>query len=492
MLNEIDFHRIMEKQEFKNVIGGLEIRLGQLQRKARELGVPVIIVFEGWDAAGKGTLINNLILNLDPRGCKVYPTNAPDKEELLKPFLWRFWVNTPKKGQIVIFDRSWYGKVLVERVDNIAKKKDWKRAFDEINTFEKQLVDDGCIIIKFFLHISQKEQKKRFKKLKNNPSTKWKVTKQDLKHHQQYNEYFKATNDMLEKTHMDYAPWTIVESFDERYATHKIFEIFIQRLNAAIEEKEKFVEKVKNQPIERFVNPEESFLAKTDLSLSLEKDEYKDLLDKYQNKIYELEHLIYTKRIPVLIMYEGWDAAGKGGNIKRLVSGLDPRGYTVIPFAAPNDVEASHHYLWRFWINIPKAGHIALFDRSWYGRVLVERVEGFCSDEEWQRAYDEINQTEKILSDSGMLIFKFWIHIDKETQLERFKSREKIPYKNWKITDEDYRNREKWNDYEIAVEDMLFKTSTGFAPWTVIPGNSKYYARIKVLETVINGIKKEL
>ncbi len=449
------------------------------------------MLFEGWDAAGKGTLINNLILNLDPRGYNVYPVNAPTKEEEFKPFLWRFWIKTPAKGQIAIFDRSWYGKVLVERVDKIVKKKEWKIAFHEINVFERQLTDDGFVIIKFFLHISKKEQKKRFKKLKNNSSTKWKVTKQDLKHHKQYDEYFKATNKMLQKTDTENSPWVIVESYDERFATHKIFTTFINRVEQAVNQKQKNQAESKQSEKSIIKIPDKSILDSIDLNQDYDKEEYKKKLKKCQKVIYELEHEIYINRIPVLIMYEGWDAAGKGGNIKRLVSGLDPRGYSVIPFAAPNDVEKKHHYLWRFWLNLPKAGHIAIFDRTWYGRVLVERVEGFCSKAEWQRAYKEINETEKILSHFGMLIFKFWIHIDRETQLNRFKAREKIPHKQWKITEEDYRNRDKWDDYKIAVEEMINRTSTEYAPWIVIPGNSKYFARIHTLETVIKRIKNE-
>jgi polyphosphate kinase 2 (PPK2 family) len=198
------------------------------------------------------------------------------------------------------------------------------------------------------------------------------------------------------------------------------------------------------------------------------------------------------KRIPVVIAYEGWDAAGKGGNIRRLTEHLDPRGYEVVPIAAPNDIELAHHYLWRFWREVPKAGHITIFDRTWYGRVLVERVEGFCTVTDWRRAYREINEMERHLTAFGTVLCKFWLQIDRKEQLRRFREREAIAYKKWKITDEDWRNRRKWKAYQAAVEEMLARTSTPHAPWTIVESNCKWYARIKVLDTVIDAIKKAL
>ena len=227
-----------------------------------------------------------------------------------------------------------------------------------------------------------------------------------------------------------------------------------------------------------------SLLDKVDLSKSMDKTEYEDILDAYQN--------IYKKRIPLIILYEGWDAAGKGGNIRRLTHNLDPRGYEVVPIAAPNDIEKAHHYLWRFWIHIPKAGHIAIFDRTWYGRVLVERVEGFCIEPEWKRAFQEINEFEQQLTNFGTILVKFWLQISKDIQLKRFHEREEIPYKHWKITEEDFRNRAKWDSYKIAVDDMLLKTNTTYAPWTVVESNCKYYARTKALKTVIDTVEKAL
>ena len=219
---------------------------------------------------------------------------------------------------------------------------------------------------------------------------------------------------------------------------------------------------------------------------------YEKELEELQARLADLHNRIYQKKIPVIITYEGWDAAGKGGNIKRLTAALDPRGFEVHPIASPEPREKNRHYLWRFWNRLPKDGHIAIFDRTWYGRVMVERLEGFCSENDWQRAYNEINEFEKELCDWGAVLVKFWVHIDKDTQLARFTDRQNTPEKQWKITDEDWRNREKWDAYEVAVDEMIQKTSTVFAPWHILESNDKHYARLKALKTVIEEIEKKL
>ena len=233
-------------------------------------------------------------------------------------------------------------------------------------------------------------------------------------------------------------------------------------------------------------------LGEVDLSPTMENKLYKEKLKKLQRRLFELHNEIYLHRRPLIIVFEGWDAAGKGGAIKRLVGGLDPRGYEVIPISAPNEEERNKHYLWRFWSSLPKNGHIAIFDRSWYGRVMVERIEGFCSEQQWKRAYEEINYFERELYERGTIQIKFWLHISPEEQLKRFNKRLENPEKNWKITEEDWRNREKWTQYETAVNDMLRYTNTDYSPWIIIPGNDKRYARLNVLENVISQLENEL
>ncbi len=490
------------------------LRLGYLQREARAKHIPVVIVFEGWDAAGKGTLINRLILALDPRGFSVHATNPPTEDERLRPFLWRFWIKLPARGRIAIFDRSWYGRVMVERVDKITRKAEWRRSYAEINAFERQLADDGCVLIKLYLHISRKEQKKRFRKLQANKATAWKVTREDWKHNKQYEKYQIVVEEMLAKTETEFAPWTIIEAHDSRFATVKLLTTVIEALERRIQAighgERKPEEPLPEQetsaagpasvqvtvtgPTETALRDKlaSSILDTVDLSPSLSHEEYQQQLPDSQKRLFELEHRAYLERIPVIIVYEGWDSAGKGGNIRRLVRGMDPRGYQVITIAAPNDVEKSRHYLWRFWMHFPKAGHIAIFDRSWYGRVLVERVEGFCPESDWKRAYREINEMEQQWVEFGAVLVKFWLHIDKDEQLRRFEDRQNTAHKQWKITEEDWRNREKWDRYKEAVDEILLRTSTPLAPWTVVEANSKWYARIKALKTVIRQIEERL
>jgi AMP-polyphosphate phosphotransferase len=495
MLESIDLSRKVGKEAYKEAKDPISLKLAALQRRAIELKIPVIIVFEGCSAAGKGTLINELILPLDPRGFDVYSTHPPNEEEALRPFLWRFWTRTPRRGRVAIFDRSWYRRVTEDRVSGECRGGQLHQAFEDIRSFERQLADDGNVIIKFFLHISKKEQERRLEKLRSSSATAWRVTDGDLEAHKQYKEHLAASEIMLAETDIDAAPWTIIEATDRRFATLKIFNTVVNALEHRVAQLEQAAGKkaeaapaAPSLPLELST----SILDQVDLTLSLTEEEYTRKIKARQDRIRELEHEIYVRRIPVVIVYQGWDAAGKGGNIRRLTQNLDPRGYNVVPIAAPNDLEKSHHYLWRFWINMPKAGHITIFDRSWYGRVMVERIEGYCTEAEWKRAYREINEMEQHMTHFGAVLLKFWLHIDPDEQLLRFRDRENTSYKQWKITQEDWRNREMWDAYKIAVEEMLYRTSTPYAPWTIVESNNKWYARVKVLDTVCKAIERRM
>ena len=515
MLEKVDLTKKISKEEYKEKMPQLESKLGRLQRECKALGIPVLIVFEGFGAAGKGLQIGHLIQSMDPRGFEVHPVKNETEEERMHPFMWRFWTKTPARGRIAIFDGSWYRKVLIDRFEKRTKAKD----LPSINSFEQQLADDGNLIIKLFLDIDKKEQKKRFDKLAKNKETAWRVSQGDRERNAHYDEYAALMEDMLFNTDTDYAPWTIVESMDRRFATLKIYTTVIKAMADQIEKVQqqniaKAVEKADKAEAEGVVRKKEtngdeieeiareadaqmkdlqvSILSKADLSLSYTREEYKEKLDKLQKKMDKLHGELYRRRIPVVLGFEGWDAGGKGGAIKRLTAKMDARGYVVNPTASPNDIEKAHHYLWRFWRAMPKDGHVAIFDRTWYGRVMVERIEGFCTTEEWKRAYKEINDMEKDLYNAGAIVIKFWMHIDKDEQERRFKERQENPEKQWKITDEDWRNREKWDQYEDAVNEMLMRTSTDYAPWVVVEGNSKYYARVKVLQTVVDAIEKRL
>ncbi len=505
MLEKIDLDKKIDKETYKKVQDTEGVQLGKLQRECKDAGIPVIIVFEGMGAAGKGVQINRLIQFLDPRGFSVYASSTADQEATQRPFLWQFWINTPAKGRIAVFDTSWYSRVQKDRFDGITKDKDLPGAFQDILSFERQLTDDGTVIIKFFLYISKEEQAKRFKKLDNSKETSWRVTKADWNRNKEYDRYLDINEDMLERTETEYAPWTIVESTDRDYAATKILTTVVNRLTAELDKRRKEAEAKAKAEQESHYEADENgsemvpaptfrngVLSGIDLNKSLPRDEYKKELKKLQKRLETLHSEIYRLRIPVVIGFEGWDAAGKGGAIKRLTSHLDPRGYQVNPTSAANDIEKVHHYLWRFWNNVPKAGHIAIFDRTWYGRVMVERIEGFCTEAEWKRAYQEINEMEAHMANYGTVVLKFWLQIDKDEQERRFNERASTPEKQWKITDEDWRNRAKWDKYEEAVDEMLVRTSTTYAPWIVVEGNDKCYARVKVLRTVVDAIEKKI
>ena len=493
MLEKIDLSKKVDKKTYRRVMDEAEEKLGLLQRECKDAGIPVILVFEGMGAAGKGVQINRLIQALDPRGFDVYACDRPTEDEQMRPFLWRYWTKTPAKGRIAVFDRSWYRSVQVDRFDGLTREDRLGDAYQDILSFEKQLCDDGTVIMKFFLYIDKDEQKKRFKKLEGSKETSWRVTEEDWNRNKDFDRYLKMNEEMLEKTDTDYAPWVIIEAVDKDYAALKIASTVMDRLEYELEhsrpEEERTAQGQEAKIRERFKN---GVLSGIDLSKSLTEEEYKTRLKKLQKRLAELHSELYRLRIPVVIGFEGWDAGGKGGAIKRLTSNLDPRGYRVNPTAAPNDIEKVHHYLWRFWNSVPKAGHIAIFDRTWYGRVMVERIEGFCSEAEWRRAYQEINEMESHMANAGAVVLKFWLHIDKDEQERRFRERQANPAKQWKITDEDWRNREKWDQYEEAVNEMLIRTSTTYAPWIVVEGNDKRYARVKVLQTVVDALEKKV
>ena len=493
MLEKVDLDRTMEKQEYEAARRELEIRLGGAQRALKQEKIPVVIVFEGLEAAGKGIQINRLIRSFDPREFEVYANREPGEEERMRPFLWRFWTKTPEQGRIAIFDRSWYKKVTEERFFSGMSSEELSGAFRDILSFEEQLTDGGAVVIKFFLYISKEEQKRRFKKLLANKSTAWEVTRRSLEENERYSDYLLINEEMLERTDTGYAPWTIVEAEDKNFASVKIMSTVLYRLETELkkcrEHRPDLPKLSPDPPKEPYRN---GVLSGVDLTKSLDRKEYEKRIRKAQKRLELLHSELYRLRIPVVIGFEGWDAAGKGGAIRRLTSHLDPRGYRVNPTAAPNDEERLHHYLWRFWKRMPKAGHIAVFDRTWYGRVMVERIEGFCTEEEWRRAYRELNEMEAHMAGFGAVVLKFWLHIDKEEQEKRFRERMEDPDKQWKITEEDWRNRDKWEQYEEAVNEMLIRTSTMYAPWIVVEGNSKYYARVKVLETVADALEEKI
>lgn len=476
------------KKEVPELRGALlDAQLDLLQSKR----FPVIILVAGVDCAGKGETVNILNEWMDPRHIETHALRDLTDEELERPQMYRYWRVLPPKGKIGIFIGTWYSAPLLENVYGTIKNAELDQRLERIVRFERMLCNEGALVLKFWLHLSRDEQKKRLKSLEKDPKTRWRVTDTDWQHYKLYDMFRKVSERMLRTTSTPESPWTIVEGSDPRYRYLTIGKALLnalrQRLDAAETPRH-------DEPIPPITSAIDNLLIlrTLDLSKKLDKSAYEEELEKYQGRLNLLTRHAGFKKLSVVAVFEGNDAAGKGGGIRRVTQALDARQYRIIPVAAPTDEELAQPYLWRFWRNIPRKGRFAIFDRSWYGRVLVERVEEFCGRGDWMRAYGEINDFEEQLARNNTIVVKFWLSISREEQLRRFKEREKIGFKRFKITDEDWRNREKWDAYEVAVCDMIDRTSTDIAPWTLVEANDKHYARIKILKTLCERIEAAL
>ena len=479
-----------EGEELKQRLKAAEEKLSQQQMKLKEKRLPVLVLIEGWGAAGKGSAIGQIIKNIDPRFFKVFSMpSTPTEEERRRPFLYRFFEKIPEAGQFTFLDSGWMDQIMKERLDGKLDDKAYAQRVDSVKRFERGLTDNGYLVLKFFFHISKKEQESRIEALLSEKDTAWRVSEGDLWQNRHYDKCLEAFDRYLDDTNTPSAPWYIVNSKSKKFAELQVMETLCMGIETALHNESLAVPLLQNAfPLIKMPKLRDVPLE----GKTLDEEEYKKELKELQAKLGQLHNRLYRKRVPVIIAYEGWDAAGKGGNIKRLTGALDPRGFEVHPIASPEPHEKARHYLWRFWTRLPKDGHIAIFDRTWYGRVMVERLEGFCSENDWQRAYYEMNEFEQELYNWGAVILKFWVQIDKDTQLARFTERQNTPSKQWKITDEDWRNREKWDLYEQAVDEMLQKTSTTYAPWHILESVDKKYARIKALHIVIDALEKAL
>ncbi len=462
--------------------------LAKRQQVIKEANLPVIVILEGYGAAGKGSALGSIIKYMDPRFFKVYNMDVKSEDEKRKPFIYRHAVRMPEYGQFSFFDGGLMDEVTKEFLHKEIDEEAYLKKVNSIKNYERQLHDNGYLVVKFFLKVDKETQKERLNKLLEHKDTKWRVTEADLWQNKHYEKCEKVYEEYMKMTDTTECPWHEIHSMDKDDVERFIASTIIARIDSAV--REKWVPKIPDNPYEmaKFTPLNKIKLKGKELT----EEEYRKRLKELQKELKTLHNKLYRKKIPLIIAYEGWDAAGKGGNIKRIASALDPRGYEVFPIASPTREEKNRHFLWRFYNRLPKTGHVAIFDRTWYGRVMVERLEGFCSENDWQRAFNEINEFEKDLTDWGAIVVKFWIQIDKDTQLERFTLRQNTPEKQWKITDEDWRNREKWDQYEVAVNEMIQKTGTAFAPWYVVESNDKKYARIKALEIIIEEIKKKL
>ncbi len=583
MLEQVDFSvEKLTKEEYKPRQKELINKLVVLQQKARAAGVGLVVLFEGWGGAGKGSRISDLMYELDARATSVHVTEDFDVEGVAKfvgrdwgvtdfqPVMQEFWASLGERGTITFYDRGWYTAAIdqalfelahskQDAVKKLAKKTkdrplvedgaskargefhgDVVASYQRIaHNFEQMLVDDGYIVIKLFVHVSKEAQRKRLKRLRENPNTAWRVSDEKLEEIKQYDQAYQLYDRLLEMSNFAFAPWTLVNGEDKRAANLQIAQALVDAIEHALASSpDAAAEAAMAKAAENSaraaaaiaeggaegaeVDDPEAVLKAAEAEAALQRsqaprgsnyiimagypqidhskekpvieseEEYKALLKAEQDRFFELELEMYQKRVPLMLMYEGWDAAGKGGNIKRVAQAIDARAYTVYPSPAPTKPELMHPHLWRYWTKLPRAGHVGIYDRSWYGRVLVERVEGFASPEQWSRAYDEINAFECELVQWGAILLKFWVDVTPEEQLRRFEARQVDPSKVWKITEEDWRNRDKYPQYKQAVNDMFRLTSTTFAPWIVLESDDKKYARIQALKAINEALEERL
>jgi AMP-polyphosphate phosphotransferase len=472
----------ISKEDYAARVPELREQLIQLQVKLKKVPFPVLLVIAGVESTGKGEAINTLNSWLDPRGVEVFAFHPPTDEESARPYMWRYWRCLPPQGRIGIYAGSWYTEAMREASAKNADPKKFKHALQRIEHFERLLVADGVLIVKCWLNLSKEAQHKKLTKLESNSRTAWKVTPRDWESHRNYNLRNSLGKTLRKATNRTGASWTIIEAENERTRNVAITEALLTafedhykqhrtlppagRPNKITPLEPEGITKLKSLPLDKKLSPAE----------------YVKKRDRWLGKLNQLVRLAAKKKRSIAFIFEGWDAAGKGGAIRRLTNAIDARDCRVIPVAKPTKEEKAHHYLWRFWQHLPQAGRVTVFDRSWYGRVLVERIEGFAREEEWKRAYQELNEFEHQMSEDGVIVLKFWLHISQEEQLKRFRLREETEYKRHKMNEEDWRNRDQWSEYETSVGDMLMLTDKSWAPWYLVSAEDKRYARLQVLK----------
>ena len=483
-------HRI-DKATFKAAVPALRAALLDAQVDLHEgKKIPVVVLISGQDGAGKGETINILYEWMDARFLSTLAFSPPTDEERDRPPMWRYWRALPPKGRVGIFAGSWYSEPIRQRIEEGISLKELDAQADRINRLEAMLVDEGALVLKFWFHLTKQGQTKRLKALEKDPRTAWRVTQWNWDRLKTYDKLQDVAGHLLRMTNTPWAPWTVIEGTDDRYRTLAVAQTLLQAMQKKLAGTDE-----QNAPVAPLVRVDtdgRTVLTEMDLYLSQDEKAYEDALAHWQGRLAVLLRDPRFQGRSLVCAFEGADAAGKGGAIRRITAALDARQYQVIPVGAPTEEERAQPYLWRFWRHVPRKGRVAIFDRTWYGRVLVERVEGFCNEADWLRAYTEINDFEHELAESGAMVVKFWLQISQQEQLKRFKARQQVEFKHFKITEEDWRNRKKWDAYQQAVCDMVERTSTGNAPWTLVEANDKNYARIKILQTLCERVEAEL
>jgi polyphosphate:AMP phosphotransferase len=492
MFESAELDHSVAKADYEKEVPKLRSSLLRAQTQAFDrCDFPIVLLSGGVDGGGKGEVVNLLLEWMDPRHIQVHAMGEPSDEELARPPMWRFWRALPPKGKTGVFFGSWYTSPIVDRVRREIGRSELTRRLVEISRFERMLVDEGALVVKLWLHLSKKAQKARFKKLERDPRTSWRVTEQDWKNHARYDRFRVVSERVLRETSTAEAPWIVIPAKDPHYRNLAVGRTLLEAV-------QKRLERGKRTPPIRVAPPQpppidkKNVIGQLDLKLALDDSAYEKRLSKLQARLNALSSDKRFRDLSAVLVFEGNDAAGKGGAIRRVTQALDARYFDVVPIAAPTEEERAQPYLWRFWRHIPKRGHLTIFDRSWYGRVLVERVEGLTPEADWMRGYREIVDFEQALARFGIVVVKFWLAISKEEQLKRFKAREKTSFKRFKITKEDWRNRGKWGAYERAVCDVVDRTSTELSPWHLIEANDKRWARVKVLDILTSSLEGAL
>ncbi len=520
MFETAELGRSISKTDFKKAVPSLRQELLELQDELRkDRHFQTVMVFAGVDGAGKGETVSLLNAWMDPRWLitRAYDEASDDEHE--RPEFWRYWRDLPPRGHIGMFLSAWYHKPVLDRVYERTSEVEFLRQLGRIVRFERALARDGALILKYWMHLSREAQEARLKSLESDPLTKARVTDQDWEHLGLYDRFIETAEEVISRTNRGVARWTVVEGADANYRSVTVPTLLRDALEERLSErKAEDLAKAQQAKPKKKHNGEEkkggkaqaahapnkasskgfeaasavTVLSQLDMSKRVTKPVYQKRLAELQARLHSLHLKAKAAKISSILVFEGPDAGGKGGAVRRINQALDGRNYQVHGIAAPTDEELAQHYLWRFWRHLTRAGYITIFDRSWYGRVLVERIEGFASEDEWRRSYGEINDFEEQLIEHGIVLVKYWMHITKEEQLARFKLREQTAYKRYKLTEEDWRNRERWADYEQAVHDMVQFTSTSAAPWTLVEGNDKRFARLKVLRTFCDRLADAL
>ncbi|SEE53807.1 polyphosphate:AMP phosphotransferase [Pseudomonas coleopterorum] len=488
MFESAEIGHAIDKDTYEARLPALREALLEAQYELKEQArFPVIVLINGVEGAGKGETVKLLNEWMDPRLIEVRTFDDKTDEELAHPPAWRYWRQLPAKGRMGVFFGNWYSQMIQDRVHGDIKDGRLEQAINGAQRLERMLYDEGALIFKFWFHLSKQQMKARLKSLRDDPLHSWRISPLDWQQSKTYDRFVRFGERVVRRTDRDYAPWHVIEGADAHYRSLAVGQILLEGLQAAL----KAPAKPKAQAVATLGESidKRSLIGSLDLSKQLEKDDYERQLIAEQARLAGLMRDKRMRRHALVAVFEGNDAAGKGGAIKRVAAALDPRQYHIVPIAAPTQDELAQPYLWRFWRQLPARGKFTVFDRSWYGRVLVERVEGFCSASDWMRAYSEINDFEEQLTEAGVVLVKFWLAIDEQTQLERFKEREQIPFKRFKITEDDWRNREKWSAYRDAVGDMVDRTSSEVAPWTLVEANDKRWARVKVLRTINDALE---